>query len=172
MRVHKIKWIYTFAAGILLILLYIVIFRFSAEDAEHSSRASVKVTEFLLRLYYGTAGGAGGGGNGGGENIADIVPLVEGFVRKLAHFTEYMCMGLLSYSIVILWIRPIWRGWLIVVGQLFLSAGLDEFHQYFIPGRHASFKDVLIDAAGGVAGMFLLAVGRVIIKKLWKIDDQ
>ncbi len=59
MRVHKVKKIYTFTAGILLIILYIVIFCFSAEDAEHSSRASVKVTEFLLRLYYGTASGSG-----------------------------------------------------------------------------------------------------------------
>lgn len=166
MRVHKVKKIYTFTAGILLIILYIVIFCFSAEDAEHSSRASVKVTEFLLRLYYGTASGSGGGGSGGGESIADIVPLVEGFVRKLAHFTEYMCMGLLSYSIVALWIRPVWRGWLIVVVQLFLSAGLDEFHQYFIPGRHASFKDVLIDVAGGVTGMVLLTVGRGIFLRL------
>ena len=37
--------------------------------------------------------------------------------------------------------------------RLFLSAGADEVHQYFVPGRHASIWDVLIDVSGGIVGM-------------------
>ncbi len=165
----KVKKIYTVTAIILLALLYIVIFCFSAEDAQKSSSVSVRVTEMLLNIYYKITGGSTGIGSTGGEEVADAIPILEGLVRKLAHFTEYMCMGFLSYSIVVLWYRPLWKGWLFVLVQVFLSAGIDEIHQYFIPGRYASFKDVMIDTAGGIAGMlFLLAcwgIGKLFIKK-------
>ena len=67
-------------------------------------------------------------------------------------------MGLLSYSIVVLWYKPLWRGRFFVLLQLVISAGMDEFHQYFIPGRFASFKDVLIDTAGGIAGILVIII--------------
>lgn len=165
----KTKKIYTIIAIILLVLLYVVIFCFSAEDAQKSSSVSVRVTEILLNIYYKITGGSTGGAGIGGEEAADAIPILEGFVRKLAHFTEYMCMGFLSYSIVVLWYRPLWKGWLFVLVQVFLSAGIDEIHQYFIPGRYASFKDVMIDTAGGIAGMMFLLVcwgtGKLLIKR-------
>jgi VanZ family protein len=32
----------------------------------------------------------------------------------------------------------------------------DEFHQYFVPGRHARVADVLFDASGGLAMVLLI----------------
>jgi VanZ family protein len=40
----------------------------------------------------------------------------------------------------------------IVVGLVALYGVLDEFHQYFVPGRSAEIYDALADAAGGLLG--------------------
>lgn len=37
---------------------------------------------------------------------------------------------------------------------------LDEWHQMYLPGRHAGWDDLLADAIGGVTGAALLAVWR------------
>ena len=56
----KRKKIYTAIAGTLLLILYIVIFCFSAEDGESSSAISTRVTLVLYKLYYGVTGYEGG----------------------------------------------------------------------------------------------------------------
>ena len=137
---------------VLLFLIYVMIFNFSAEDATASSGVSQKVTKWLLHLYYKLQGNTGG--------LTVVIPAgevdeAEAVIRKLAHFTEYMLVGLLS-----LWI------WLVV--QLVISASLDEFHQYFVPGRYASIRDVLIDTAGGLTGMLLVFLVSLCIRKSTK----
>lgn len=154
--------IYTVAAVILLMALYSLIFFFSAEDGESSSGVSNKVTEFICHIYYKMIGSGGGGGA-----VQETALPLEAIIRKLAHFLEYMCVGLLSYSLVVVWHRPGKLGGLAVILQIVLSAGLDEFHQSFIPGRYASLKDVVIDTAGGIAGILLIAAG-IKIKKCWR----
>lgn len=145
----KARKVYTVIAVILLIALYIIIFHFSAENGEESSAVSTRVTETLLRGYCELFGKSG-------TSIAGMVILLEGLIRKLAHFLEYMCMGFLSYSIVVTWRGLSRKGALAVVLQVFLSAALDEFHQYFIPGRCAAPRDVFIDTAGGIAGILVI----------------
>ena len=39
-----------------------------------------------------------------------------------------------------------------VVGLVALYGVLDEFHQYFVPGRSVEFYDALADATGGLLG--------------------
>ena len=39
---------------------------------------------------------------------------------------------------------------------VFGYAGTDELHQYFVPDRCCSFKDVLIDTAGGLASVLMI----------------
>jgi VanZ family protein len=72
-------------------------------------------------------------------------------IRKMAHVTEF---GVLSVS-VFHGIRGGRFGWrlrwalatlVIAVGY----AGLDEWHQSFVPLREARFRDVLIDATGAL----------------------
>lgn len=157
------KKFYTAVVLFLLAALYVTIFCFSAEDAESSSAISGKITQMILDLYYRIVGVpeiTGGGLAGDGFSL-------EGLIRKLAHFAEYMCMGFLSYSLVTVWNRPRLRGSALVVLQVFLSAALDEFHQYFVPGRNASFRDVLIDTAGGIAGI-LVILAWMGVRKGWQ----
>ena len=151
-RQLRMKKVITVIAVCLLIAVYIMIFLFSADDAAESSSLSVTVTRKLINLYYHFFSG--------NNNAVLTVPVVtddaEAIVRKMAHFTEYMAVGFLSFGIAVIWMQRIKAGIVAVTLQVFLSAGLDEIHQYFVPGRYASFRDVLIDTAGGIAGIMIV----------------
>ena len=156
MKMHKKKVMLTVVLGILLILVYTMIFSFSSESAEESSKASRAVMDFLLTIYdklFGT-----------GTEISVVdeegFPL-EKIIRKTAHFAEYTAVGVLSFSIAVLWVEKLKQGAGIVVVQLLLSAIADELHQYFVPGRYASITDVVIDTVGGMVG--ILSVFMIII---------
>ena len=151
------KKVYTVAAVCLLVFLYIVIFLLSSDVAEDSSVKSSAVTELLLKIW---GFFQKSDGTPTTEIVVDLFPLeLEKIVRKLAHFSEYLCVGLLSYSLVLLWWKgKVWSGRVLIGIQLLLSASLDEIHQYFVPGRHAAVKDVLIDCAGGITGMVIIGM--------------
>ncbi len=156
-----LKKCYTAVALILLILLYLMIFFLSSEDAESSSDISTRVTKALLQFYYSIKGSGESQ-----QNMGYVVSTTEGFIRKLAHFAEYAGVGFLSYSIVAAWYGTGWKGRLFVLLQLLLSSGADEFHQYFVPGRNASVKDVMLDLAGGIAGMIVILLWVFLWKRL------
>lgn len=151
------KKVYTVAAVCLLVFLYIVIFLLSSDVAEDSSVKSSAVTELLLKIW---GFFQKSDGTPTTEIVVDLFPLeLEKIVRKLAHFSEYLCVGLLSYSLVLLWWKgKVWSGRVLIGIQLLLSASLDEIHQYFVPGRYAAVKDVLIDCAGGITGMVIIGM--------------
>ena len=151
------KKIYSAVAVVLLVFLYIVIFYLSADVAEESSMKSSAVTKLLLKIWYSFQ--KGDDVLFTGDYLDLTAQSLEKIVRKLAHFTEYLCMGWLSYSLVLLWWKgKLQNGRLLILMQLLISASLDEFHQIFVPGRNASVKDVLIDFLGGVTGMILIEV--------------
>lgn len=89
------------------------------------------------------------------EEQVDLTVLV---VRKLAHFVEYAVLGGLLY-------RAFWRTcqsgsrlperrWAAyALALVALYAVTDEWHQAFVPGRHSSLFDVLVDVSGGAAGL-------------------
>lgn len=53
-----------------------------------------------------------------------------------------------------------------VVLVVMLYGILDEFHQYFVPGRSADVYDVLADATGGLLGAWTMHyLTRVLVKK-------
>jgi VanZ family protein len=71
-------------------------------------------------------------------------------LRKIAHMVEF---GVLAALVVraltktaVNWTAP--RVLAFSAGAAFLYAVSDEVHQYFVPGRTASFGDVLIDGCG------------------------
>ena len=91
----------------------------------------------------------------------------HGLLRKIAHFTEFACLGALLawlYTMLskttVLPKKPIL---LLPCGALF--AGVDELIQRFVPGRGSSFADVLIDVSGAVLGTLLVLAIYSIRKK-------
>lgn len=148
----QIKKGITWIASILLFMVYGMIFHLSSDNAQTSSALSQRVTKFILHIYYSM--------NRSNSNVV-VVPYVqvdetEAVIRKIAHFTEYSAVGFLSFLVILLWIDDWKKGCKILILQLLLSASLDEFHQYFVPGRYSSIKDVLIDTAGGICGAILI----------------
>lgn len=89
-------------------------------------------------------------------------------IRKMAHFTEFACLGLLL-------------GWLFGMmgeekGHLFcmplfcgmVAACVDETIQVFVPGRGPSPIDIWIDTCGAAAGIAVLLTGYYYIRKKHK----
>lgn len=147
----------TVSLSFLLLLLYVFIFGFSAQDAEQSGSLSRMVTEKCVEFFNSLAGG-----QWSRDFMESLTVYFEHPVRKLAHFAEYACMGVLLYGIWSQWMKVGRRLYLVILSWVFLSAALDELHQWFVPGRYASPADVLLDTCGGAFGMlFLILAGRV-----------
>ena len=89
----------------------------------------------------------------------DVLSLI---VRKTAHFTEYLILGISLAVNVMDWRKSkeadlstfaLWRtAWLI--GTIY--AVTDEIHQYFVPERACAVTDMLIDSAGVAVGVGIM----------------
>ena len=81
-----------------------------------------------------------------------------GLLRKIAHFTEFACLGaVLAWRFGMLEKRKIMA---LVCG--FGAACVDETIQVFVPDRGPGLKDVAIDTCGVAAGIaLLLLIGRM-----------
>ena len=90
----------------------------------------------------------------------DVPDAGHGLLRKLAHFTEFACLGGLLTWLFAMVQRP--KALALLCG--FLVASADETIQRFVPERGPSLRDVLIDTAGVTAGILLLLVGYAIMK--------
>lgn len=77
-------------------------------------------------------------------------------IRKLAHFTIYMILGVFLYKALMLsskipHIKYFQLGkTALIIGMFY--AMTDEIHQLFIIGRSGEYRDVLIDSLGVLAG--------------------
>ncbi len=89
-----------------------------------------------------------------GVTDADLMQFV---VRKLAHFTEYLVMGLVCRQAFPVGRGPRGRRAAFAARALtvVLVPSADECIQLFVPGRSGMARDVLIDMAGAVSGLAL-----------------
>ena len=119
-----------------------VIFYMSSRNGDQSSGMSQLVAQVLnhaLRTIFGS----------------HAITIPEIVIRKLAHFTEYLLLGMLLLSGLFNKLRPL-RSFLFALVAGTIYAASDEFHQIFIPGRTAAAHDVLIDAAGVLCGALIM----------------
>lgn len=87
-------------------------------------------------------------------------PESGGLLRKLAHFTEFMSLGLL-----LSWLFAMGRrNWTMALIWGATAACIDETIQIFVPQRGPSLRDVGIDTLGVITGIILLHLGYL----LWK----
>jgi VanZ family protein len=127
----------------------IVIFSFSQQSGEQSEELSGGITEKVVDLLI--------------EDFDEMPPQqqlsimnrVTFVVRKLAHFTEYLILGLLLFQLVRTYTMKHSKEALIswCVGTLY--AATDEFHQMFSDGRSPQVRDVCIDSAGVLTGVLV-----------------
>lgn len=119
-----------------LILIYLL----SAETGDQSGSLSDGILLSIAKLL----------------KISDTKAFVDTFgffIRKLAHFSEYFILYILTYECFKEYNCPK----LIVVSVLFcvLFASFDEFHQLFVDGRCGQLSDVIIDSSGSIVSCFL-----------------
>lgn len=140
----------TAVAGFLLFLLYLMIFSFSGQNGEQSGGLSRMISEKCVELINSLSG----------RHWTllvreELAAYFEHPIRKLAHFSEYACMGILVYTMARPWMDRGRKLYGLVILWVFLSAAGDEFHQLFVPGRYGSFADVCLDTCGGCFGVLL-----------------
>jgi VanZ family protein len=92
---------------------------------------------------------------------AESLLLIHAVIRKLAHFTEYFLFGLALFRGT----RGENRGWTLrwALWAVAIAAGyaaLDEFHQVFVPSRHASPWDSLLDTTGAAVAQVAVWAAR------------
>ena len=135
-----------------LLVMY-MIYNFSAQTAQVSSKASSKVTQYIVITM-----DRGLDLELDAVQTAHAIAKLEHYVRKLAHFSEY---ALLALTIALpLYVYRL-RGFpLVIVAELicFLYAVSDEYHQFFVAGRAASWKDVAIDSCGSLFGIYFTRI--------------
>lgn len=131
---------------VLIILWMILIFLFSSQNSEDSSKLSRGFLRNFILWFLP-------------ENIdGDTVDFLEYIVRKCAHMTEYAVLGILIFIQLRLYqvFESEWKKICAAVFLVMLYAATDEFHQLFVGGRSGQITDVLIDTCGGTAGAFII----------------
>jgi VanZ family protein len=78
-------------------------------------------------------------------------PLVDLLFKKSAHFTAYAVLAVLMWRAL----PPGRRIWALAWFLTVLYASSDEWHQSFVPNRHPSPWDVVIDALGAAVGLLV-----------------
>ncbi len=141
---------------VLLILNLIFIWGNSMLPGEISGAFSDWVKDLLAPLFGQQPGSPGGGG----------------LLRKLAHFTEFTCLGLcLRWLFGMLRQKPLeYIALPLLCGVA--AASIDETIQRFVPLRGPSIKDVGIDTLGIILGIAIISLTQIIKSKKSKIMEE
>ena len=137
-------------AGLLAIVWMCIIFAFSSQPADESSEVSVGFSYRMVSsagIFFHLPWGE--------EEFRRISNAIEGYIRKVAHMTEYAILSVLLYLWMENWQFTLNKRSVIAVFLAMLYAASDEFHQLFVQGRAGSMRDVMIDSAGAVLGILV-----------------
>ncbi len=86
-------------------------------------------------------------------------------IKKSAHLFVYCVLAILVFrSLKHTTSLDNWSLIMITVSMTALYALSDEFHQSFTPGREPRFRDVVIDATGIAAGIYLILARKLPLK--------
>ncbi len=128
----------------------IIIFLLSNQKAQDSKQLSNSfITKTIINIYEMKHGKITE------EKKIEIKENYSFIVRKAAHFTIYLVLGLLVSLVLIgknLNIKQI-----IIYGVLICMAYAitDEIHQIFVSGRSGEIRDIIVDTCGSTVGILL-----------------
>ena len=91
-------------------------------------------------------------------------------LRKVIHASVYFVLALMIIFVTnyLFHNKKFIISAIITLVIIILAAGFDEFHQTFVDGRTGSIKDVLIDTAGGIAGIVFYGTYYFVYRKGYK----
>lgn len=128
---------------ILLILWLILIFGFSQDNGAASSSKSDSLANITVNVISDITGK---------KLNMDIITFI---IRKMAHFTEYMILGILIINVFKDYKTIDNEILVLCIVLCFIYACSDELHQLFISDRSARLLDVLIDSSGSFFGIYI-----------------
>ena len=158
---YELKLKIYFGINILLFILWmLLVFNFSASNADDSTVTSGNLIRAVIKAIYQ---------NIDTEKLEQMVTTLQPYVRKLAHFAIYFIGGIIISNLYFV-IAKLFKSlnmrkkyikyYTLVTGYIY--ATFDEIHQYFVPGRSCEVRDVCIDLSG-------VAVGMVMYVLMWRL---
>ena len=151
----------------LIIVNCIIIFCFSNQVANDTTKTSSRVVDFICEIIPSIKNMQEPDKTNLKEEV--IIPIV----RKTAHFSIYATLGILTMNFMITY-----------KGRSFYQKGLtsllfciaysisDEVHQLFVIGRSGEIRDVLIDSLGALTGIILVYIITKLYRKLKKKKED
>jgi VanZ family protein len=143
----------------LCVIWIVVIFFMSSEDGLSSNKKSYFFVDNIKRIYQSITNQQQVSNSNlntkkNSSSKTKVDTKLNAFVRKTAHFTEYLILGILVANAFFKYNH---KGRGAIVYILFiclLTAVLDEYNQSFI-SRTSKVSDILIDFVGAVIGMII-----------------
>lgn len=143
----------------LIIVVCMVIFRFSSEDSGESTGTSDFVIGCIININPFTKALDS-------VQKEEIKENMKMPIRKLAHFSIYTVLGITvmchmsTYGIN----RYKRIGGSLILGMLYAVS--DEIHQLFVPGRSGQISDVCIDTVGVLFGICIFLLIKNVVRKM------
>lgn len=147
---------------VLIIFWMGVIFAFSSDNGEASTEKSDSIIINVYQIF-----------NKKELTNKEKEELVEKLVfpmRKLAHLSEYLILGILIISLISEFTLINRKAFLIGLLLCIIYATSDEIHQLFSVGRSARILDILIDTIGSSIGIsiYYLIDKKILRRKLYE----
>lgn len=137
----------------------VIIFLFSAKPADESTKMSMSVGHLAGRVFVSEYR------DWTQDKKDEFAEKIDHPVRKAAHGTEYMILGILLMGALGSNGLDGRKRAVIAFAAGTIYACSDELHQLFVPGRSCQITDVMIDSTGVAAGVLLWAVMSAIFSK-------
>ncbi len=131
-----------------VLCLSIQIFGFSSATAKKSGGTSKKISTVVFEVV---------------QKVHPVAPqkreaayfLCDKIVRKMAHFSEYLLLAVLTLCLARSYQLKLKTSAVISGAYCLFYAITDEVHQLFVPGRSGEVLDVCIDFSGALTGILL-----------------
>ena len=139
---------------IILIIVFILIFYFSAQNGEESTSLSEGFLSNVLNIFKLSP-----------QHKIEVINNLNFFIRKVAHFSIYCVVGIDSMLLLNTYDIKKSKKITIAISIGVIYSIFDEIHQTFINGRSGSFYDVLLDSCGVLAGaLVVIALTKIYYK--------
>ena len=138
---------------ILVIIWMVIIFNFSSQNGPKSTKTSDVVTSMVVNVTTSVTNK-----DIPREEVKQRIEDSTFIVRKMAHFTEYLILGILVLQLLSDYTKINKRVLIISFLICYFYDISDEIHQIFIPGRTAKVLDTFIDGTGSLVGIILYSI--------------
>ena len=161
--------------GVILLLFVILwlagIYKLSSMNTSNSNGRSTNIIGIFIEDTLEVTNKYGITDSHPNENkLVKATQLLNKPLRKVMHASVYFVLAFLIIFFInfMFYNKKFWLSFLISILLVFTLASLDEFHQSFVDGRTSDFKDILIDTAGGFAGILFYGTYYFVYRKGYK----